>query len=179
MRSTILFFGAFFLSILCVKAQVKRISGEVIDSLNNPIEIFDVRVLRADSSMLVGGTFFEGSFEIALPEESSLVKVSSLGYVPAYLSFDSKKEDDIINIGAIILRNSFTELDEIVVSARRPLARLSGDSYVVDVSKTYLADVGTFIDVARRVPGIIVSDQEGIGVMGKPRVAVYKRQGYR
>mgnify|MGYP002765729990 FL=1 len=91
MRSTFLFIGAFFLSILCVKAQVKKISGKVVDSLNNPIEIFDVRVLRADSSMLIGGTFLEGSFEIELPEESSLVKVSSLGYVPAYIFFDSKK----------------------------------------------------------------------------------------
>ena len=172
MRSTILFIGAFFLSVLCARAQVKKISGEVVDSLNNPIEIFDVKVLRADSSMLVGGTFFEGSFEIDLPEESSLVKISSLGYVSAYISFDSKKEDDIINVEPIILRNSFTELDEIVVSARRPLARLSGDSYIVDVSKTYLADVGTFMDVARRVPGIIVSGQEGIGVMGKPRVLI-------
>lgn len=172
MRSTFLFIGAFFLSILCVKAQVKKISGKVVDSLNNPIEIFDVRVLRADSSMLIGGTFLEGSFEIELPEESSLVKVSSLGYVPAYISFDSKKEDNIINIGSIILKDSSTELDEVVVSARRPLARLSGDSYIVDVSKTYLAEVGTFIDIARRVPGIIVSAQGGIGVMGKPRVLI-------
>ena len=118
--------------------------------------------------MLVGGTFFEGSFEIDLPEESSLVKISSLGYVSAYIYLSTqKKEDDIITVEPIILRNSFTELDEIVVSARRPLARLSGDSYIVDVSKTYLADVGTFMDVARRVPGIIVSGQEGIGVMGK------------
>ena len=172
MRSTFLFIGTFFLSILCVKAQVKKISGKVVDSLNNPIEIFDVRVLRADSSMLIGGTFLEGSFEIELPEESSLVKVSSLGYVPAYISFDSKKKDNIINIGSIILKDSSTELDEVVVSARRPLARLSGDSYIVDVSKTYLAEVGTFIDIARRVPGIIVSAQGGIGVMGKPRVLI-------
>lgn len=173
MRSTILFIGAFFLSVLCARAQVKKISGEVVDSLNNPIEIFDVKVLRADSSMLVGGTFFEGSFEIDLPEESSLVKISSLGYVSAYIYLSTqKKEDDIITVEPIILRNSFTELDEIVVSARRPLARLSGDSYIVDVSKTYLADVGTFMDVARRVPGIIVSGQEGIGVMGKPRVLI-------
>lgn len=172
MRSTFLFIGAFFFSILCVKAQVKKISGKVVDPLNNPIEIFDVRMLRADSSMLIGGTFLEGSFEIEFPEESSLVKVSSLGYVPAYISFDSKKEDNIINIGSIILKESSTELDEVVVSARRPLARLSGDSYIVDVSKTYLAEVGTFIDIARRVPGIIVSAQGGIGVMGKPRVLI-------
>ena len=164
---------AFCLGILYVNAQALRISGRLVDSLEHPIEVFDVRALRADSSMLAGGAFFEGSFEMELPEEAALIKVSSLGYVPAYLSLDlGKREGNVVSIGAIVLDSQPAELSEVVVSARRPLVRFSGDSYVVDIAKTRLENAGTFVDVARRIPGLVVSGNGKISVMGKPRLLI-------
>ena len=104
MQRTFFFIMAFCLGILYVNAQALRISGRVVDSLEHPIEVFDVRALRADSSMLAGGAFFEGSFEMELPEEAALIKVSSLGSVPAYLPLDlGKREGNVVSIGAIVL----------------------------------------------------------------------------
>ena len=132
MRRTFFFIMAFCLGILYVNAQALRISGRVVDSLEHPIEVFDVRALRADSSMLAGGAFFEGSFEMELPEEAALIKVSSLGYVPAYLSLDlGKREGNVVSIGAIVLDSQPAELNAVVGSARRPLGGSSGDSYAV------------------------------------------------
>ena len=48
----------------------------------------------------------------------------------------------------------------------------SGGALVVDVTKTYLAKAGTFLDVARRIPGLIVSEKGAISVMGKPRLQI-------
>ena len=173
MQRTFFFIMAFCLGILYVNAQALRISGRVVDSLEHPIEVFDVRALRADSSMLAGGAFFEGSFEMELPEEAALIKVSSLGYVPAYLPLDlGKREGNVVSIGAIVLDSQPAELSEVVVSARRPLVRFSGDSYVVDIAKTRLENAGTFVDVARRIPGLVVSGNGKISVMGKPRLLI-------
>lgn len=155
-----------------VQGQTFQVRGTVVDAHREPIEVFDVVALRADSTAVIGETFFNGTFELDCPKETSLLKVSAMNYIPYYLLLDSTKLNDTSCIDSITLQEQPIALGEVVVSTRRPLVKLSGDSYVVDISKTYLAEVGTFMDVARRVPGIIVSPQGGIAVMGKPRVLI-------
>ncbi len=172
MRQFYLLLPVLFLKLLSINAQECQIRGIVIDTQHAPIAIFDVMTLSADSSVLACGTFLDGSFELESPEQTKLIKITSLGYTPFFSSLSSVSETKIIDLDTIRLEEESIALDEVVISAQRPLVKLSGDTYVVNVSNTYLAKVGTFMDVARRVPGITVSAQGGLGVVGKPRVLI-------
>ncbi len=152
-------------------AQTTNYHGIVVDQQGKPIDIFDIACLRADSSMLTGRTFSRGTFSIDVPQEAVFLMFRALGYnalrlpVSALISTNSSSD-------TITLTETPLQLGEVVVEARKPMVRLNGDAYTIDVQKTYLEKVGTFIDVARRIPGLVVSARGGIAVMGKPRLLI-------
>ena len=63
-------------------------------------------------------------------------------------------------------------LQEVVVTATRPLARISGDGIVTTVQGTALSELGTAKDVLGFIPGII-SSNGGIEVFGKGMPLIY------
>lgn len=164
---------------LCIQfnvavAQSIEIRGRVVDFMKKPLDIFDVLVFKSDSSLLTGSTFVESHFQLNIKNSSdiSYIKVQSLGYTPAFINLNVIKVDSTIDLGVIALNEESYILDEIVISKKRPMVKLSGSSYLVDISNTYLKKVGTFEDVARRIPGLVVSKNGTISVMGKPRVLI-------
>ena len=85
----------------------------------------------------------------------------------------SSESTDTVNMGTIILTNSNNSLGEVSVTARRPVVKLTGSSYKVDVAESYLKDAGDFNDIMRRIPGVFVDPKGTIAVMGKPRLLVF------
>lgn len=166
---------ALFLLLLATfhaKSQVLTLEGMVVDSLRHPIEVFDVVAFKADSSALTSGAFTEGAFILTLPEEASWLTLRSIGFYSLNVPLGTLPKEGRYALGTLVMAEDHAELDPVVVKAQRPLVKLKGASYEVDVSRTYLREVGTFMDVARRVPGIVVSSKGDIGVMGKPRVLI-------
>lgn len=155
-------------------SQATKIQGTVADESGNAIDLFDVAVLRADSSVIAASVFMNGSFGITIPDtvRAVLLRVRSMGYQQAFHGIPRSAQDSITDMGCIKLSAESVTLNEVVVKAQRPQMRLEGDTYIVDVSKTYLAKAGMFIDVARRIPGLEVSGRGGISVMGKPRLLI-------
>ena len=162
-----------FCMCLTVSSQGLKIQGRVTDEHGDVIEVFDAMILRADSSVIAASVFTDGSFNINIPDNNAaFLKIRSMGYKQAFIDIPKTFSDSIANIGDIRLPAESKILKEVVVEAQRPLIRLTGDTYTVDVQNTYLKSVGTFIDVLRRVPGIEVSGKGGISVIGKPRLLI-------
>ncbi|QZT36293.1 hypothetical protein K5X82_13590 [Halosquirtibacter xylanolyticus] len=54
-------------------AQSQSIEGRVVDKSNHPIEYFTVALLeKGDSSIIKGGAFLDGQFEIEYPQYDTL-----------------------------------------------------------------------------------------------------------
>lgn len=168
-------FSILFLISLCAKAQTKEIEGHVYNRQNEPVLVFDVTAFGADSTMINADSYINGFFRLSIPEgkTASRLRIRSMGYKDLFMAVPEMGNDTLVRIPDIRLLEDTVLLKEVVVESRRPVIRLSGDSYIVDVAKTPLSKAGTFLDVARRVPGIDVSPRGNIQVMGKPRLLIH------
>ena len=172
-------FTVILLCCLCGSAWAQVLTGNVVDSAGNGIDVFEAVLLRADSSLVNGNIFSGGKFSIRIDaKEIRLLKISSLEYEQRYVTLPthmqtSSESTDTVNMGTIILTNSNNSLGEVSVTARRPVVKLTGSSYKVDVAESYLKDAGDFNDIMRRIPGVFVDPKGTIAVMGKPRLLVF------
>ena len=172
-------FTVILLCCLCGSAWAQVLTGNVVDSAGNGIDVFEAVLLRADSSLVNGNIFSGGKFSIRIDaKEIRLLKISSLEYEERYVTLPthtqtSSESTDTVNMDTIILTNSNNSLGEVSVTARRPVVKLTGSSYKVDVAESYLKDAGDFNDIMRRIPGVFVDPKGTIAVMGKPRLLVF------
>lgn len=175
MKRFLLLSSLLCLGVLTAAAQPLHVQGYVVDQQHRAIELFEVMLLRADSTLVTGNPFTNGRFKIDLlaSDSASLIKIRAMGYNPAYFQLPQHPKTSTVDLDTVRLADELVELNQAVVRGERPVVRLSsGGALVVDVSKTYLAKAGTFLDVARRIPGIIVSEKGAISVMGKPRLQI-------
>ena len=116
-------------------SQAQVLTGNVVDSVGNHIDVFEAVLLRADSSLVNGNIFSGGKFSIIIDaKEIRLLKISSLEYEERYVTLPthmqtSSESTDTVNMGTIILTNSNNSLGEVSVTARRPVVKLTGSSY--------------------------------------------------
>lgn len=149
-----------------------RADGQVMTHGGEKVEIFDVRALKSDSTYVTGGTFLDGTFDLFVPQVADLLRISALGYKPLTIPLKAPGPDGELHLGSLVLEEDTKTLEGVVVTSERPLVKLKEGAYVVDVSHTYLAHVGTLLDVIRRVPGAIVSGDGRVSIMGKPRLLI-------
>lgn len=65
---------------IAARARLLQIEGSLVDSLRQPIEVFDVEAFRADSTMVASGAFVRGDFLLTFPEAAAWIMVRPIGY---------------------------------------------------------------------------------------------------
>lgn len=156
------------LSITC-NAQIK-ITGFVESIDKQPIDYYTIELLSpSDSSMIEVSSFINGNFEFKnLREQNYLLRIFSMGYKQKYTLYNAKQNKDTIR-----LETDNYVLNEVVVSARKPLFRMKDDYFVATVSNSILSDLGNSIDVLKRIPMLIVSGKDNITIAGKDNVIIF------
>ncbi len=178
MKRQILFLVVGLLWFTSLFGQKHFISGTVTDAQGQSVTVFDVLLLRADSSMLMGESFMDGRFTLCLPDETAaFIKIRSLGYEDAVQSFESadgwQSKADTLFTGQWMLMEQRVQLGEVIVKGSRSPIRQKGTAYEVLVAGSYLRHAGTFLDLVQRIPGMVADSHGGISVMGKPRLQCY------
>ncbi len=174
---TILAFAAVAFS-LTVTAQEKStvntgaMTGIVVDSVHNyvlrsaTISIYN----NADSSLLgysLSNNLGEFRFPV-LPVGMRLnIVVSYVGYRNYSGVFIIPAESRQIDLGKLSLEKRRQDLDEVVVTARRPPVQMKGDTLEFNVEAFKLDSNAVVEDVLRRLPGITVWGDGTITVNGK------------
>lgn len=111
----------------------------------------------------------QGCFSFDQPLGEYLLHITLIGsedlYVPVVLQGNK-------NVGELTLKSSSALLDEVTVTAARPVIKRLVDRVVFDAHNTIASAGGSALDLLREVPGLQVG-QNSIGIIGKGGIKVY------
>ena len=154
-----------------LSAQTYRLSGCVQDENRQPVEVANVLLKQAKDSTYITGmlTDTQGCFSFDQPLGEYLLHITLIGsedlYVPVVLQGNK-------NVGELTLKSSSALLDEVTVTAARPVIKRLVDRVVFDAHNTIASAGGSALDLLREVPGLQVG-QNSIGIIGKGGIKVY------
>jgi hypothetical protein len=170
-------FAATFIFTLCaINASAQTtISGTVFDETGSPLPTVNVLLLLASDSSLVKGavTDYSGFYELnsATPGTYQL-SVSMIGF-RRYYSPVFEVNQNSIEYDAITLQVSLEQMEEVDVTARRPLFEQKIDRLVVNVQSSITLSGSSVLQVLEKSPGIQVNRQSNtISMSGKSGVRI-------
>lgn len=143
-------------SVLAI-AQDAVVSGQVLDQNNLPLPFVNVLLTDANDVTSVKGASTDeaGKFTITgLDFKAYILKASFLGYesFTNTITINSSGLEQII-----VLKPSAENLDEVILSAKKPTLVKTADRLTFNVANTALVE-GNILDVLRSTPGILILD---------------------
>lgn len=145
-----------------------KITGQILDSENNPVEFATIN-LQTKDNVLLKSTFSDenGKFEIEEKQGNYLLDISYLGNL---LFTEEIELNNNINLGIIEVENSIT-LQEITISKEKKLIEKKIDRLVFNVENSVAATGGDVLDILKITPRIKVQNDQ-ISMIGKSGMAV-------
>lgn len=163
--------GVFVLAGFVVKAQTK-LSGSVRDDQGKALASSTVSLLKAQDSSLVKLALSDkaGLYEfINIKEGHYLLSASSIGYSKVFSSLVEVKGGDI-SLPSFTLRQISKDLNNVVITAKRPFVETKLDKTVVNVEASPTSAGATAMEVLEKSPGISVDNDGNISLRGKQGV---------
>ncbi|MCD8091778.1 MAG: TonB-dependent receptor [Bacteroides sp.] len=152
-------------------AQTYQLSGCVEDENHQPVEVANVLLKNAADSTYITGmlTDVQGCFTLTQPRGEYLLHITLIGSEDLYLPVSLQADR---NVGTLMLKTSSALLDEVTVTAARPVIKRLVDRVVFDAHNTVASAGGNALDLMREVPGLRVG-QNSIDIIGKGSVRIY------
>lgn len=163
---------------MTVQAKDFQVKGIVVDSLTNEGEpfvtwrIFEQGEMK--SPIKVGTSDENGAFSEELPHVGEyLIAFSAVGRNQTERKFSVSTDNHIVNLGQIILSDANETLDEVVVSARRPIISSENDKLIYNMEEDPAAKSSTVIEMLRKVPMVTVDGEDNIKLNGSTSFKIY------
>jgi len=159
------FIVVFSLCLFSATAQ-HQLVGTVKDVADgSSVSYATVALLRPDSTAVTGViTGDDGKFVLTnVAAGDYILQVSFIGYNKVYRKVNVPSHSDL---GDVSLTESATRMQEVVVTATRPLLENKADRYIVNVSGNIQSAGRDAMDILRNTPGVLVNQNGGISVMG-------------
>lgn len=166
MGKWILFFMV-FINTQAVCAQNIKLLGKITDTQGKAISMATL-VVKDSLGTTITRAYSDSTdnFSIeAMPYKLFSFSASCLGYAEYSHRFENVNKDVFINI---ILDSATTELSEVVITSKKPLAHRSIDRIVFNVERLN-AVASNFMDILKQTPGIIVQD-DVISMISKGKI---------
>jgi outer membrane receptor protein involved in Fe transport len=148
--------------------QAVTVKGIVIDSLSNkPLSYVTVALQDAKTHQSVKGglTKDDGSFELkGVTGKLYQVAFASVGYKGKMVNVNNTSAE--INIGKVFLSVSSSELNEVSVTAVRPVMKQEVDRISYDVQADPESKALTALDMMRKVPLLTVDAEDNVKLKG-------------
>jgi len=134
------------------KAKAIEIRGMVIDEKNEPMPYCNVLLLTSDSTFVNGCVTKEDGSFLMMGEESRpyLIKASYIGYITTTQALETRN--------LIQLLPDALALEEVTVTAERPLIEPSANGLKANVIGTSLAKMGTAGEMLSHLPFVTGKD---------------------
>ena len=165
MKSRIYFIAMFSLWTFTATAQ-HHLSGTVKDKTNDsPVPYATIALLRSDSSAITGViTGNDGKFIMQnVVAGDYILQVSLIGYEKTFCRVTIPAQSDLGNIN---LTEHSVQMQEVVVTADRPLVTMKADRYIVNVSGNIQSSGRDALDILRNTPGVLVNSKGDISILG-------------
>ena len=145
-------------------SSAREIEGIVMDTDSLPIEFANVTAFANDYVVGGGITDASGLFKIKVGSDCNRLRVSFVGYDDVILNSIQQ------NMGRIVLQQTSTTLQEVVVKA--PLIRREADRIVLNVAANPLTANKDAQELLKTAPGVWATD-ESLSIYGQGGTAVY------
>jgi len=149
--------------------QILTIKGTVIDSsIDKPLGYVTVVLMDAKTQKSVRGALSkdDGSFELkGIAGKAYDVTFAFVGYKNKVVHVSSK--GTMVNIGNIVLSPSKNQLNEVSVTAVKPLIRQEIDRISYDVQADPETQTQNVLDMLRKVPLVTVDASDNIQLKGQ------------
>jgi len=160
-------------------AQQSKItlSGTVVDKITQqPIHYVSVMILRQKDSSTVTGTLTDkkGRFFVQdmLPG-NYIVRYSFIGYdTSGSESITITDQQREFNLGTIVLSNSTQQLNEVVVTGKKPMLNTSIDRKVYNVDQDIMSKSGAASDILKNIPSVEVDIDGNVSLRGSGDVMI-------
>lgn len=152
---------------LVITDAAARVEGRITDENDKGIEGAQVVAFDADSIIIETAHSNELGLFVIGNDNARTLNVTAFGFVQKSVGVD-----DTGGVIQISMENAGKSLDEVVVNARRPAARIEGNALALTISGTYLARTGTADDLLGKLP--TVSGRDGqFQVFGRGTPEIY------
>lgn len=170
MKKIIVLLSVIIVGLGITNAQNRVIQGYVVNNDNQALDFAIIAIQNMSDSTLIASTQTNenGFFKIETIQTPIKLRVSYIGFQTVSHNVPCSGDTTL----HITLNESPTSLKEVVVKASRPIARLSEDGIITQISNTTLANSGTAIDVLNNMP-LIQKTNNGFSVFGKGNPIIY------
>lgn len=170
------------LALLCsLNAWAGSITGEVVDSDNNPLPFANVIAFQGDKLIKGTVTDVSGDFSITgLKNGDYTVKFQMMGYETQERTVHITDAKPNVKVGRITLSEESQQVAEVAVVAQKQTMKLDIDKKVFDVSQDIASVGGSASEVLENIPSVEVDSEGNISLCGSQSVTVWingKAQG--
>ena len=162
---------AFLLIILFqnqVFSQIK-ISGQIIDEKNNPVEFIEIQLQNKDSIIFKSElTNAEGKFILETEKGEYSLLIRQLGEIYHKQKINATQD---IYIGVFNIKEKEQQLQEVVITSKKKLIERKVDRLIFNVENSISASGGDAIDALKVTPSIRVQN-DMITMIGKSGMSV-------
>lgn len=177
-RHIITLMSALLFSALISDAADFRVSGHVEAKSGVPEMYATVRVFAENDSIkptAYCATDTAGLFSLTLPEAGKYnLSVAATGREPLTRRFEVSAGNPSVELGTITLGEEAVNLDEVTVTAMRPLVKREIDKLTYDVKADPEAGKSNLREILRKVPMLTVDADGTIRLNGQTNFKIYK-----
>ena len=142
-----------------VSGTVKNKDSLVLEGANVIIKNFE------GNTIAFGASNKDGFFNIKINSGNYILKISNLGYKPNEQNININNVD--LDLGAVVLVESNTELDEVILKAENNGIIQKGDKTLYKIDKFLNGTEENLKDVINSLPGLGINDNGKITANGK------------
>jgi hypothetical protein len=154
-----------FLLLVSISYGQIKFTGEVKDSLNNPLELANIIAINAQTSTLeaYGITNDKGKFILELGKNDTYnIQISYVG-MKTFEEVLTTKESDIFKTYRLVAQNA---LDEVEVIYEMPV-KVQGDTIIYNADSFKNGSERKLEDVLEKLPGVEINEDGQVEVEGK------------
>lgn len=152
-----------------------KVTGQVTQTANKPVEFATVTLLKASDSSLVKGAIADinGQYEIEPVKEGKyLVAAAYVGMTKAYSKPFEVKGTATVKIPTLSLSTDTRNLKAIDVTGKKPFVEQHVDKMVVNVENSVIGAGANAMEVLEKSPGVTIDKDDNINLKGKNGVVI-------
>lgn len=151
------------LPLFCLAQSTLKLKGKII-SEKAPLEWANVSVTNSEGKIINGTTSkSDGSFEIILKSGLYKIAISLLGFTDYEKEISLEKDTEL---NTIILKQTATDLGEIVIQSRKNTIEQKTDRLVYNFEKNVTTAGSDALNAINTAPGVVVKN-DAITLLGK------------